>query len=242
MFEASHPFAARRTRRERRIIQALDTAALQGIPKRFAIGEEVAARLRAYNGLDAQVMHLPSTLGGLHEGPFEHVLMPGRLHPWKRVELAIAAMRHVTAPIRLVIAGTGQEEARVRGLARHDPRIHFTGFVSEAELAALYAKASSVLLLPRREDLGLVTFEAFACGKPVITCNDSGEPARLVRDGESGFVCAPDPRAIAEKIESLARNPAQAAAMGRTGHASLAAISWDQVARTLITALGFTPV
>ena len=65
--------------------------------------EEVAQRLRAYNGLDADVVHPPSTLPGLHEGPFTHLLAPGRLHPWKRVDLAIRAMRFVKAPVKLVI-------------------------------------------------------------------------------------------------------------------------------------------
>jgi glycosyltransferase involved in cell wall biosynthesis len=241
MFEASHPFATRQTQKERAQIQALDTATLDAIPKRLSIGEEVSQRLRSYNGLDAEVLHLPSTLTGLREGPFRHLFLPGRLHPWKRVELAIAAMRFVKAPIQLVIAGTGQEELRLRALAKSDPRIVFTGFISEAELAGLYADAAAVLLLPRREDLGLVTFEAFACGKPVVTCTDSGEPARLVRDGKSGFVCAPEAQVIAEKIEALARNPALAAQMGRAGQISVADISWEKVAANLIAALGFSP-
>ena len=74
-----------------------------------------------------------------------------------------------------------------------------------------------VLFLPEREDLGLVTLEAFMSGKPVITCVDSGEPARLVQDGESGFVCLPDPRAIATRIDELASEPSRAAAMGEAG-------------------------
>jgi glycosyltransferase involved in cell wall biosynthesis len=239
MFEASHPFASMRTHDQRRQIQALDTAALQCI-RRLAIGEEVAARLRAYNGLDAKVVRPPSTLVGLHEGAFTHLFLPGRLHPWKRVNLAIAAMRFVKSPVRLVIAGTGQEEARLRAQAKSDPRIVFTGRVTEAALADLYADAAAVLFLPRQEDLGFITLEAFAAGKPVITCTDSGEPARIVQDGTSGFVCPPAPRAIAGRIECLVNDPARAAAMGQAGKTSVAAIGWDTVAAELIAALGFS--
>ena len=194
MFEASLPFASSATREQRRRIQMLDTAGFAGHPHpAVAIGEEVAERLRAYNGLDAQTLHLPSTLPGLREGSFGHLLLPGRLHPWKRVDLAIAAMQLVKSPARLVIAGTGQEEQRLRALAKGDKRIVFTGRVSEAELASLYADASAILFLPRREDLGLVTLEAFAASKPVITCTDSGEPARFGAGWrQSGFVCPPD--------------------------------------------------
>ena len=239
MFEASHPFASRHTHDQRRHIQALDTAALQNL-RRLAIGEEVAARLRAYNGLDADVVRPPSTLTGLHEGAFMHFFAPGRLHPWKRVDLAIQAMQFVKAPLRLVIAGTGQEEQRLRAQAKADPRIVFTGRVAEDELTKLYADAAAVLFLPRQEDLGFITLEAFAAGKPVITCTDSGEPARLVRPGESGFVCAPDPRAIAERMEFLAGDTARAAAMGRTGQGSVADINWQHVAQKLVAALGFS--
>ena len=239
MFEASHPFASARTHDQRRRIQALDTAALQNL-KRLAIGEEVAARLRAYNGLGADVVRPPSTLAGLQEGAFTHLFLPGRLHPWKRVDLAIAAMRFVTSPVRLVIAGTGQEEARLRAQAKADPRIVFTGRVGEDELTNLYADAAAVLFLPRQEDLGFITLEAFAAGKPVITCTDSGEPARIVQDGTSGFVCPPAPRAIAERIECLVNDPARAAAMGQVGKTSIAAIGWDAVAAELIAALGFS--
>jgi glycosyltransferase involved in cell wall biosynthesis len=42
-----------------------------------------------------------------------------------------------------------------------------------------------------------VTVEAFMCGKPVITCRDSGGPAELVRNEENGFVTDPTPEALA---------------------------------------------
>ncbi len=45
---------------------------------------------------------------------------------------------------------------------------------------------------PLQEDYGFVTVEAFASRKAVVTCPDSGGPAELVDDGESGFVCEPD--------------------------------------------------
>jgi len=40
---------------------------------------------------------------------------------------------------------------------------------------------------PFEEDYGFVTAEAFASGKAVITCRDSGGPAELVED-EKKFV------------------------------------------------------
>ena len=240
MFE--HEFQERTLQllQQRSTVQALDTAALQRLPtgKRLAIGQEVAGRLQQYNGLYARVMHPPSTLAGLHQGAFRHIFMPGRLHRWKRVHLAIDAMRHVTAPVELVIAGSGEDEAALRARAGGNPSIRFTGRVSDQELAALYAESLAVLFLPQHEDMGLVTLEAFGAHKPVITCHDSGEPARLVQHGESGFVCDSDPPAIAAAIDRLASDVGLAAAMGARGAQSIAEITWQRVGRTLTAALG----
>ena len=41
------------------------------------------------------------------------------------------------------------------------------------------------------EAFGLALIEAMACGLPVIACNAHG-PAEIVRDGESGWLVAPD--------------------------------------------------
>jgi glycosyltransferase involved in cell wall biosynthesis len=239
MFEEAFPAPTREVLEQRRLVHALDTAALTRPRRLFAIGEEVAQRLRRYNGLDAAVMRHPSSLRGLHEGAFDYFLAPGRLHRWKRTDLAIAAMRHVRGPVELVISGAGEDEERLRGLAACDPRIRFVGRVSDRALTDLYADALAVVFTPEREDLGLVTLEAFQSAKPVITCIDSGEPARLIEDGRNGFVCRPDPTHIGATLQHLADHPDRAAEMGRAGQASLAEITWTKVAETLREALGF---
>jgi glycosyltransferase involved in cell wall biosynthesis len=241
MFDYTFPQPGPELRGQRRTVHALDTAAFERpqIQRLFAIGEEVAARLRNFNGIDASVMHHPTSLVGLHEGAFDYFFLPGRLHPWKRVDLAIEAMRSITEPINLLISGTGEDEDRLRQLASGDPRIRFVGRVTDAELVQLYADCIAVLFVPRSEDLGLVTLEAYGSSKPVITCADSGEPARLVRDDWSGFVCQPRPRDIARRMERFAVNQNLAKTMGRNGHASVSDITWRRVAKTLVAALGF---
>lgn len=239
MFDLTFPEPSHEVIEQRRLIHALDTAALQRVHRIFAIGEEVAIRLRRHNGLDATVMRHPTSLTGLHEGAFNYLFLPGRLHRWKRTELAINAMRHVSAPIELVISGTGEDEAQYRRLAASDSRIRFVGRVSDETLADLYANALAVIFTPLREDLGLVTLEAFQSAKPVITCIDSGEPARLISDGKNGFVCRPDPAHIGACIEHLAYRADWARELGQTGRMTAADISWDRVAQTLRGAFGF---
>ena len=84
-----------------------------------------------------------------------------------------------------------------------------------------------------------MTLEAFLSSKPVITCNDSGEPARLVRDGVNGFVTSPDPSRVAAAMESLVYGMEQAAAMGRQGNRDMQSITWEKVGGALLMALGF---
>ncbi|HVE87405.1 MAG TPA: glycosyltransferase family 4 protein [Myxococcales bacterium] len=238
MFDAESG-AAPEQRQRRALIQQLDTAALQFPRTRavYAIGHEVRRRLLEHNGVDCEVLHPALALEGLRPGAYEHALLPGRLHRWKRVDLVIRAMRLVQRPLKLLIAGTGEDEEGLRALAAGDERIRFLGAVSDRELVDLYASALVVPFPPVREDFGLVAIEALASGKPVITCRDSGEPALLVRDGETGFVCEPSPEAIAEKLEHLYDRPDLARAMGQAGPPSIRGIRWEHVAASLVEAI-----
>lgn len=237
MFDSAFPDAGADLKAQRALVHQLDTKALspphcQGV---FSIGSEVSKRLRQWNGLGAEVLHPPLWGGSFHRGTFgDYLLLPGRLHPWKRVDLVIRAMRHVNAPLRLVITGTGEAEKDLRTLAEGDPRIEFRGRVSDDELVELYAGAYAIPFTPMREDYGYVTLEAFASAKPVITCRDSGEAAAIVQESMAGYVCQPDPRAIGEHIDLLWRDRDRAAALGHAGQAWVSNLSWSDIAARLI--------
>ena len=79
-----------------------------------------------------------------------------------------------------------------------------------------------------------MTPEAFASGKAVITARDSGGPTELVRDGETGFVVAPDPREIARKIDELAADRALAERMGDAAFAFGSRMRWDETVDKLL--------
>jgi glycosyltransferase involved in cell wall biosynthesis len=241
MFEQEFPHPTPYLLEQRALIHRLDTAALSDrrIRRRFVIGEQVRARLRETNGLDAEVLYLDSTLSNFRCESFDYLLLPGRLHRWKRVDLVIRAMRYLKAPVKLLIAGAGEDEGTFRREADGDDRVVFLGRVTDQELLDLYANALAVAFVPVREDFGLVTIEAFRSRKPVITCTDSGEPAVLVRNGESGFVCTPDPHDIAMRIELLWKDRDRARRMGEAGEASVAQIRWEKTAARLIEAFGY---
>ena len=71
----------------------------------------------------------------------------------------------------------------------------------------------------------------------MVTCTDSGEPNVFVREGETGFSCAPVASEIAGKLTWLFDHPQEAAAMGVRGEASIRHIRWDLVGNKLLSAL-----
>jgi glycosyltransferase involved in cell wall biosynthesis len=224
---------------QRSAIHQIDTAALRRAPlgDLFVVGSEVRERLQEFNGVDGEVLHHPTSLQSLRTGQFRHLLLPGRLHRWKRVDLALQAARLMRHDVELIICGAGEDEERLRGHASGMSHVRFVGHVTDDELADLYADALAVVYCPIREDYGLVPIEAFSSGKPVVTCTDSGEPTRLVADGVNGLVCNPDPWSMAKRLDWLVEHPLEAMEMGQRGRAVITDIGWEEVCDKLLGAL-----
>lgn len=218
----------------------LDTAMLGECRRIFANARNTAGRLSKYNGLEAAPLYHPPQLASrLVPGPYgDYVLSVGRIESVKRVDLIIQAMARVDPGTRLVIAGDGTQRAnaeRAAELAGVASRVTFLGSVGDDELLALYAGALAVVYPPFDEDFGYVTLEAFLARKPVVTCRDSGGPNEFVIDGVNGFVREPAPEPLADAINRLAADRAQAAAMGDAGHAAASRITWDGVIEKLVS-------
>ena len=226
---------------QRSAIKEIDTLALSlpNCRKVFAIGAEVATRLETSTGLSAEVMHPPLWSDEFHCEAFgDYFFLPGRLHPWKRVDLAIEAFKRTRGAVRLLIAGTGESEGALKAAAAGDPRIEFLGRVDDAQLAALYSSCLAVPFMPLREDYGYVTLEAFASGKPVITCDDSGEAAAIVVDGERGFVTEPNPESVSQAMQRLVDDRDLARSLGLAGHQWVRSLEWPKIVARLLEASG----
>lgn len=235
MFETVFPDADSMILEARDWVQNRDTKAISSISRRYSIGETVSKRLRDFNKLDAEVIHPGLDIDVPRPTPAgNYFFMPGRLHRWKRVHLAIEAVKKSSLPISLRISGTGEHEEELRELAGKDERIIFEGYVDDDRLQRLYSRALGVLFCPINEDYGYVTLEAFAHGKPVITCSDSGEPLQFVTDGQTGFVVAPEADDIRIAMEKLWSDREAAQVMGTRAVGVAARISWSIVADRLV--------
>jgi glycosyltransferase involved in cell wall biosynthesis len=240
MFESEYPNPVPPLLEQRKFIHVLDSIALKStsVKKIYSIGHEVANRLQKYNLLESEVLHPALFFDNFKTGePNDYIFMPGRLHRWKRVDLIIDAMQYTKCPVKLKIAGTGEDEGFFRKIANNDSRIEFLGRVTDDELVDLYAGALAIPYTPVHEDYGYVTLEAFKSCKPVITCKDSGEPTYFVKNDFNGFVCDPNPQEIAEKIDYLFQNRDKVEEMGLNGKSTIAHISWENIAQKLINSL-----
>jgi glycosyltransferase involved in cell wall biosynthesis len=225
----------------REIVHFCDRVAFRpGAIRRFcAISATVAGR-EGYFPAGTQVtpVHPPSDLVGYRRPRRgRHLLTVSRLDAPKRVDLLIEAMRHVQAPIELLVAGTGPDKERLRELARGDARIRFLGYVNDQALLGLYSQALAVLFAPIQEDFGLVALEAMAAGKAVITTLDAGGPSELVEHGRNGYITEPEPRAVAAHIERLVADRRLARAMGAQGRSRAAEVTWERVGATLLAGI-----
>lgn len=87
------------------------------------------------------------------------------------------------------------EQVKSLGL---EQRVHFPGFVDDADLPALYSAANVFAYVSLYEGFGLPLLEAMACGTPVIASNVSSLPEVV---GEVGLQV--DPRDVAAITRAL---------------------------------------
>jgi glycosyltransferase involved in cell wall biosynthesis len=235
--------ASREDRRTRETIAEIDRLGLSEARRVFANSQNVAARLRKYNGIESEALYHPPPLAGRYRpGPFgDYALSVGRLDAWKRPDLVLSALAHAPAA-RLVMLGRGPEEARLRRLARElrvEERVRWiTEEIEEAGVLDLYAHARLVVVAAAGEDLGYVPLEAFLSGKPVLTTQDAGGPLEFVRDGETGFVVPPRPEALGAAMRLAWDRPEALARLGEAGRRKVQLLSWDTTVAALLGAAG----
>jgi glycosyltransferase involved in cell wall biosynthesis len=155
----------------------------------------------APNAVDADVFGRAAVdRGGRAECTF---LYAGRLDREKGLEVLVRAFAR--APGRLVIAGTGPEEARLRALA--DGRVRFLGALDRDALPAVYAEADAFVLPSRSEPWGMVLNEAATAGLPLVATEGVGAGHDLVEDGVNGFVVpVGDEDALAAVLSRIAED------------------------------------
>jgi len=116
--------------------------------------------------------------------------------------------------------------------------IKMLGFKNQSELPRYYDLCDVFVLPSSGEPWGLVINEAMNVGKPVITTDQVGAAADLVRDGENGFVVAAgDIEALSKRLLILTTVPGLAAAMGERSSKRIDTWGLKETAAGLLQAL-----
>ena len=147
------------------------------------------------------------------------------------INFIFAAMKQVWQRVpdcRLVVTGANPGVPAARWLLSEghregaDPRVRIAGYVSRAELLALYQSARA-LLIPLFDDVrSNARFptkigEYLASARPIVT-TAVGEIPRYFEDGVNAVVCPPgDSAEYADRIVAILSDPGLAASIGREG-------------------------
>jgi glycosyltransferase involved in cell wall biosynthesis len=165
----------------------------------------VKRRIERLYGIEAEVVPPPPVLDpagpqqpvdGLEPG---FVLCVSRLLPYKNVGAVVDAFAELPS-MRLVVVGTGPEEARLRAAATRN--VTFVGTVSDEELRWLYASCTG-LLAAAYEDYGLTPLEAANFGKPSAVLRAGGFLDTVVEGSTGVFFDRPQPSSIRRAVHAL---------------------------------------
>jgi len=133
------------------------------------------------------------------------IITVSRLTYKNAVDIIVRALSFIKTEARLLIVGGGEEEKKLKKLARElkvENKIVFAAG-SYDEIPA-YLKLGHVLVRPSRsEGLGTAFLEAMAAGLPIIATSVGGIKDFLI-DGETGLeVKVDDPEDLARKLDLL---------------------------------------
>lgn len=132
-----------------------------------------------------------------------------RADAYKGVDILLRAMPHIRSrcpEARCVIAGDGDDRARLEGMARElgvASAVEFRGELDGPALLRAYQEAGLFVLPSRGEGFGIVFAEAMWCSLPVVAVRAAATP-EVVADGETGILVPPDiPEALGSAVAGL---------------------------------------
>jgi len=166
-----------------------------------------------------------------------YFLWLGRFRKYKGVWVAFEAFRIFAKKhpgVKLLFAGSGPEEAKMRAKAKEwglENSVDFLGMVSGEKKMDIMGKALGLLQTSYKEGWGLTVMEAAACGTASIASNVSGL-CDSVKDSETGLLFkAGDAADCAQKMERLYENEVLRNALESAARSYAESFDWGNSAR-----------
>ncbi|NET33458.1 MAG: glycosyltransferase [Cyanothece sp. SIO1E1] len=162
-----------------------------------------------------------------------------RMFPRKALLLALEAVAQVGAavPIRLTIAGGGEQEQHLPGWIEQldlGHRVQSVGFLSWAAVKEQYLQSDVLLFTSLRDTGGAQLLEAMAQALPIIALDHQGAGDHIPdRAGIKVPVTTPTKtiNALARAIEYMHENPAARLSMGQVGFEYAKTQTWPRKIR-----------
>lgn len=187
---------------------------------------------------------------GIPDAPY--FIYVGGMNPHKNVTGLVRAFARVVARgteprSRLLLVGDTENDrfhANVQAIRRAvatsgvQDRVHWLGFVPDAELRHLYAGAVAAVLPALQEGFGLPAVEAAACGAPCIATRESALPEVL--EGGGIFIDPARGDALTDALATLLDQPDRRASLAAVALKRASQLSWETTARETWRALRST--
>lgn len=220
------PWAARRAR----AVVAVSRFAGEEAIRRFGAPPDRVRVLHSGPGLLAS-----SAPAGPPSARDPYLLYVGNLAAHKNLPFLIDAFGQADLAARLVlVGGMGARFDEVRGAIERSAardRVVLRTDVDDAELDALYAAATALVLPSRYEGFGFTSLEAMARGCPVI---ESDIPALREVSGDGAMLLAPDDRqAWTDAMRRIVADADLRKDLRERGAATVSRYSWEATARGL---------
>ncbi|MCB2089554.1 MAG: glycosyltransferase [Sphingomonadaceae bacterium] len=129
----------------------------------------------------------------------------GALIPRKGQEFVLGAMLGLPPDTQLLLVGKGEDEPRLRSMARDmglESRVHFLGLLDHNLLPVLLSASDLMVLPSASEGLANAWVEALACGTPLVI-TDAGGAREIVTTRDAGLIVERSEEAIREGILSM---------------------------------------
>ncbi len=175
-----------------------DWIAAQRTDRYVAISRITQARIRAYFGREADIVHPPVDTSRFTVGPVsDHYAVVSELMPHKQIDVAVQAFNQLGLP--LIVVGDGPA---ARGLQQQaGSHIKFAGRQPDAAVAEILSTARA-LIVTSVEEFGIAAVEAQAAGRPVIARGEGGVLETVI-EGRTGHLWTGGPSELAQAVREF---------------------------------------
>jgi len=143
------------------------------------------------------------------------ILFTGKLIPIKNPRLLLKAFSALDRPdIHLLIVGDGPQGGELKKKYKQS-NIHYMPFQNQARMPAIYQACDLFCMPSISESWGMAVNEAMAAGKAILTSDQTGAAADLIKPENGMTFKSSNPSDLKEKLMTMTRDKQKLLEMGQ---------------------------